>query len=134
VQLVLRVPRWAPPPAPPPRRAAADSALGVQGIELREQSHEEALLSTIGARPREASLSVASHAGWARGARAPLPAHCVLKDGLRRRAACEHAGRPGAARRQPDTAAPAFTGPPGACGRAGGARSLRAGPQAAPRP
>jgi hypothetical protein len=63
VQLVLRVPRWAPPPAPPPRRAAADSALGVQGIELREQSHEEALLSTIGARPCGAGLSVGSARG-----------------------------------------------------------------------
>ena len=58
VSLVLRLPRWRPQPPPaaasgagPPRRPAGDTALGVDGIELREQSHEEALLSTIGARP-----------------------------------------------------------------------------------
>ena len=62
MQLVLRVPRAQPrqppqqPPQQPPDQAngpvgakAGDSALGVDGIELREQSHEEALLSTIGA-------------------------------------------------------------------------------------
>ena len=59
MQLVLRMPRVraAPPPspvlAPAPNqgagKAAGDTALGVDGIELREQSHEEALLSTIGA-------------------------------------------------------------------------------------
>ncbi len=50
VQLVLRVPRWQPAPAPAAaaRRPTGDTALGVDGIELREQSHEEALLSTIG--------------------------------------------------------------------------------------
>ena len=60
VRLVLRMPRVQPqPPQQLPDRAASptggagagDSALGVDGIELREQSHEEALLSTIGARP-----------------------------------------------------------------------------------
>ncbi len=63
VQLVLRMPRasrrpeQAPAAAPPPAsgsagregaRGAADTAVGVDGIELREQTHEEALLSTIG--------------------------------------------------------------------------------------
>ena len=58
MSLVLRLPRWRPQPAAAagpgvaaPRRSAGDTALGVDGIELREQSHEEALLSTIGARP-----------------------------------------------------------------------------------
>jgi hypothetical protein len=60
VRLVLRLPRQAqqaassapsppagcrPAPGQPP-----ETALGVDGIELREQTHEEALLSTIGER------------------------------------------------------------------------------------
>ena len=65
MQLVLRVPRasrqpdQAPAAAPAPASSgggsreggahgAADTAMGVDGIELREQTHEEALLSTIG--------------------------------------------------------------------------------------
>ena len=69
MQLVLRVPRWQPAPAPTAaaRRSTGDTALGVDGIELREQSHEEALLSTIGTCPDlgsvrlEMLMKLASH-------------------------------------------------------------------------
>jgi len=61
VKLVLRVPRIAQPRALPAaaKPSAAEppeTALGVDGIELREQTHEEALLNTIGelqARPTQ---------------------------------------------------------------------------------
>lgn len=50
---MLRVPRVSQPRALPAaaKPSAAEppeTALGVDGIELREQTHEEALLSTIG--------------------------------------------------------------------------------------
>ena len=54
MRLVLRVPRNSQPqpskvPAGAAEKAAApETALGVDGIELREQTHEEALLNTIG--------------------------------------------------------------------------------------
>ncbi len=57
---MLRVPRncQAQPSALPvsaagksPTTGPPDTALGVDGIELREQTHEEALLNTIGEQP-----------------------------------------------------------------------------------
>lgn len=55
MQLVLRVPRYKTTRALLPAASSKaetgeppETALGVDGIELREQTHEEALLSTIG--------------------------------------------------------------------------------------
>ena len=80
VSLVLRLPRWRPAPpaaaaagAGAPRRPAGDTALGVDGIELREQSHEEALLSTIGGRPGCRRFTV-----WGWGAASAWVKMCYL--------------------------------------------------------
>lgn len=56
VKIVLRVPRARQPVAdtrtvesmPGGSEALPETAVGVNGIELREQTHEEALLSTLG--------------------------------------------------------------------------------------
>ena len=58
IKITLRVPHLARPPAEvrPAESgsgsgeagSASETAVGVRGIELREQTHEEALLSTLG--------------------------------------------------------------------------------------
>ena len=59
IKITLRVPRSARPPAEArPAESSScsgaeagstpETAVGVSGIELREQTHEEALLSTLG--------------------------------------------------------------------------------------
>lgn len=103
VQLVLRVPRapqpppLQPPPAQPdqaaaqqPSQAAGDSALGVDGIELREQSHEEALLSTIGAHhsPLWPDSALLRRTSLRRSRRQALGVHCCMQEVRPARAHC----------------------------------------------
>lgn len=68
VKIILRVPRNQQPTTAAHTAesvASGDSSLpetavGVNGIELREQTHEEALLSTIGAASPRLSICVSS--------------------------------------------------------------------------
>lgn len=77
VRLVLRVPRNSQPQASAlPVSAAAtaaaaaapsqapETALGVDGIELREQTHEEALLNTIGEQQLPTIVDGQAYSDW----------------------------------------------------------------------